>query len=127
MGRLSTKPSSAIVAVTDIDRARRFYAETLGLDCTQDHGEVLVFKTGPTALVVYRSDFAGTNKANAVAWDGGAEVEAIAAELKSKGVKFSHYPDMEGVTLEGDVHVGGGMKMVWFTDPDGNILHINGS
>ena len=120
---LKDKSSSAIVAVRDIAAARDFYAGTLGLDLVDDSmGEVLVFRTGDTHLVVYRSEFAGTNKANAVVWDVGAEIDAIADDLRRKGVTFEHY---DGMKLEGDVHVDGPMRLLWFKDPDGNILHLN--
>ena len=122
---LKDKSSSAIVAVTDIDRARSFYRDTLGLPLDDDGemGDVLVFRTDATHLVVYRSEYAGTNKANAVVWGVGEEIDAIAKSLKAKGVTFEHYPDAG--TLNGDVHVSGSFKMVWFKDPDGNILHYN--
>lgn len=120
---LKEKSSSAMVAVSDIARARAFYGETLGLELRDDSmGEVLVFRTGDTSLVVYKSDFAGSNRANAVVWDVGDDIEAIAAALKAKGVRFEHYPGME---MKGDIHIAGPMKMVWFKDPDGNILHLN--
>ena len=120
---LKDKSSSAIVAVGDIARARKFYEEVLGLDLADDSmGEVLVFRTGDTSLVVYRSEHAGTNKANAVVWGVGDEIEAIVADLKSKGVVFEHYDGME---LKGDIHLAGAMKLVWLKDPDGNILHLN--
>ena len=123
---LKDKTSSAIVAVGDIARARDFYRNILGLDLLDNSmGEVLVFRTGDTKLIVYRSEFAGTNKANAVEWGVGDEIGLIAAALKDRGVRFEHYADMPGVQLKGDVHVAGDMKMVWFRDPDGNILHLN--
>lgn len=122
---LKDKSSSAIVAVSDIERAKKFYRDTLGLQLLDDSmGDVLTFRTGDTALIVYRSDFAGSNKANAVVWGVGNEIESIAAGLKSKGVSFERYDDM-GMELKGDVYVAGPMKMLWFKDPDGNILHLN--
>ena len=114
--------SAAIVAVKDISRARDFYQNKLGLELTQGDDNVLSFKTGKTALVVYVSDFAGTNKANAVVWGVGDQIDAIVADLKSKGVTFEHYDVAE---LDGDVHVSGSMRLVWLKDPDGNILHLN--
>jgi len=120
---LKDKASTAIVAVSDIARATAFYRDTLGLDIADDSmGDVVVFRTGNTSLVVYRSEFAGTNKANAVVWDVGKEIDDIVADLAAKGVSFEHYEDME---LQGDIHVAGRMKIVWFKDPDGNILHLN--
>ncbi len=122
---LKDKSSSAIVAVSDIDRARRFYQDTLGLDVVDDSmGEVLVFRTGDTHLVVYRSIAAGTNRANAVVWAVGDEVDAIVADLRKKGVTFEHYPDI-GTFVDGAIHKVDEFKMVWIKDPDGNILHFN--
>jgi catechol 2,3-dioxygenase-like lactoylglutathione lyase family enzyme len=123
---LRDKSSSAIVAVSDIASARNFYRDVLGLQLAREEMEdVLVFRTGDTSLVVYVSDVAGTNRANAVVWDVGDEIDDIAGELKRKGVTFEHYRGMPGVKLDGDIHVSGSMRMVWFRDPDGNILHLN--
>ena len=125
MRALREKASSAIVAVRDIDRARRFYSETLGLELKEaGMGGVLVYKTGATYLVVYPSEFASTNKANAVVWDCGDDIDAIAADLVAKGVKLEHY-DMDGAVYKDGIHEADGFKMVWFKDPDGNILHLN--
>ena len=111
------------VAVRDLDAAKKFYAQTLGLkQLPSDEKEVLNFKGGHTELLVYRSQFAGTNKATAVTWNVD-DVESEARTLKSKGVAFEHY-DMPGMTLKGDVHVAGKMKAAWFKDPDGNIHAI---
>lgn len=123
---LRDKSSSAIVAVSDIASARDFYRDVLGLQLAREEMEdVLVFRTGDTSLVVYVSDAAGTNRANAVVWDVGDEIDEITADLKRKGVTFEHYRGMPDVQLDGDIHVSGSMRMVWFKDPDGNILHLN--
>ena len=114
--------SAAIVAVSDMARARHFYEHVLGLVLIQSDDMVMEFKTGKTGLVVYKSDFAGTNKANAVVWGVGDEIEDIVANLRARGVSFEHY---EGMDLRGDIHIAGDFKMVWFKDPDGNILHLN--
>jgi catechol 2,3-dioxygenase-like lactoylglutathione lyase family enzyme len=117
--------SSAIVAVSDMERARAFYEQTLGLDVIEGGGDApLVFRTGDTHLIVYPSEFAGTNRANAVVWGVGERIEAIAADLKAKGVTFEQY-DIDGATYQDGVHRMGDFRMVWFRDPDGNILHLN--
>ena len=122
---LKTHDSSAIVAVRDLDRARSFYGDMLGLELAEEGTEegVLVYRTGATRLVVYQSEFAGTNRANAVVWGVGQELDEIVAELEAKGAAFEHYPDIG--RLEGNVHVADGARLVWLKDPDGNILHIN--
>ena len=118
------KPSSAIVAVSDLARAKAFYAETLALELDGEMEGVLAFRTGATRLVVYPSSSAGTNKANAVVWDAGADFDAIHAELKGKGVAFEEYPGM-GMKVQDGVHSTGDFKAAWFKDPDENILHFN--
>ena len=123
---LNTKTSSAIVAVTDVERARNFYQNILGLELNgEGMGGVMSFRTGESELIVYPSRFAGTNRANAVVWGVGDDMDAIVAELKAKGVTFEHYPDDEWMQRDGDIHLAGDVKLVWFKDPDGNILHLN--
>lgn len=118
---LKDKDSSAIVAVADLQRARAFYEDVLELELTQENEQVLEFRTGTTTLIVYLSDFAGTNRANAV-WGVGTEIEAITARLAGKGVSFEQY---EGMDYANGIHRDGEYAMVWFKDPDGNILHLN--
>jgi catechol 2,3-dioxygenase-like lactoylglutathione lyase family enzyme len=122
---LGTRNAVANLAVRDIDRARAFFTETLGLEQVGSEGdELIVLKSGDSMVNVYRSEFAGTNEATAVTWEVD-DIEAEVESLKNKGVAFEHY-DMPGLALEGDVHVGQGMKVAWFRDPDGNILNIVG-
>ena len=113
-----------MIAVKDLDRARAFYEETLGLTTIDTLGdEVVSMKSGDTKIDVYRSEFAGSNKATALTFN----VDDIATEvtnLKDKGVMFEHYDKMDGLTLNGDVYEGEGMKTAWFKDPDGNILSL---
>ncbi|MER8424430.1 VOC family protein [Mesorhizobium sp. M0189] len=121
---LANSNATANLAVKDLAKARAFYEGTLGLkEVHNEGGELIVYKSGDTSINVYRSNFAGTNKATAVTWTVGDELGKIVEALKSKGVAFEHY-DMPGLTLEGDVHVGQGMKVAWFKDPDGNILNL---
>ncbi len=122
---LSDKSSAAIVAVSDIARARAFYEGVLGLTVTDDAlSEVITLKTGATNLVVYRSEEAGTNRANAVVWAVGEDIVDIVADLRAKGVVFEQY-EMEGATYSHGIHRDGDFQMAWFKDPDGNILHLN--
>ncbi|MCX8475621.1 MAG: hypothetical protein MT490_07455 [Sphingomonas sp.] len=117
--------SAAIVPCSDVYAAKRFYTGTLGLPLAADHGDVFTLATGASRLNVYKSAYAGTNKANAVVWDAGGEVEAIAAELRAKGVTLDEYPEGFDAVRDG-VHVKGDFRAIWFQDPDGNILHVNG-
>ena len=120
IGRADATP---MIAVKDLDRARTFYEGMLGLKLKdQEGGEVLTLESGDTTINVYRSEFAGTNKATALNFD----VKDIAAEvrdLKDKGIMFEHY-DLPGLEPEGDLYVADGFKTAWFKDPDGNILSL---
>lgn len=120
LGRADATP---MIAVKDLDRARKFYEDTLGLKPKDEWGdEGVTLKSGDTLFNVYRSEFAGTNKATALTF----QVDDIAkevGELKDKGIFFEHY-DLPGLEQQGDLHVAEGFKTAWFKDPDGNILSL---
>lgn len=114
----------ATIAVKDMDAAIRFYEGTLGFKPSATEMGTRQLQSGNTQILVYPSQFAGTNKATALTWMVD-DVEKIVGELKSKGVKFEHY-EMPQVTIRGDVHIFGDLKNAWFKDPDGNVLSIVG-
>jgi catechol 2,3-dioxygenase-like lactoylglutathione lyase family enzyme len=113
----------ATLAVRDLGTAARFYGETLGLSRAGEEGdEVITFESGDTTINVYRSTFAGTNKATALTWSVD-DVDDVVRTLKGKGVTFEHY-DLPDTRRQGDVHISGDIKVAWFKDPDGNILSV---
>ena len=123
-GMLSGKEIVGTIAVKDLAVARKFYEGTLGLKVEDDQGsEAHTYRSGSTRLIVYRSQFAGTNKATALNIMVGADIDRIVKGLRDRGVVFEHY-DMPGMTWDGDVMVAGPMKAAWFKDPDGNILCV---
>lgn len=123
---LATKPAIATAAVRDLAAARDFYERVLGLTVTEAEGEeALTFGAGPSSLLVYRSQYAGTNQATAVTWEVGPDIAAIVDSLKQKGVTFEHY-DMPDLKREGDIYGTDGMRVAWFKDPDDNIHALVG-
>jgi catechol 2,3-dioxygenase-like lactoylglutathione lyase family enzyme len=123
---LADHDAIATVAVKDLEVARKFYQDVVGLTPTEEQEPgVVSFKSGSSTLFVYVSQYAGTNQATAVTWAVGDKVEEIVRALKARGVVFEHY-DLPDVTLHGDIHVAGDLKLAWFKDPDGNILAIAG-
>lgn len=120
---LGDKNVHAILPVKNLEEAKKFYEETLGLKKVDENAGGVVYGSGSSKVFVYPSEFAGTNQANAASWDV-EDVDSMVAGLKSKGVTFEHY-DMPGITLQGDVHVMGEMKAAWFKDPSGNILCLS--
>ncbi len=122
---LGGKDSAATLAVSDLERARGFYENTLGLAAIQDEPGGILYRTGNSAVLVYPSEYAGTNRATAATWAVGEDFDAIVKELSAKGTSFEHYDDLPDTTRDGDVHtLGGELKAVWFKDPDGNILNL---
>ena len=120
---LGKADATPMIAVKDLDRARKFYEEKLGLEIDEEWGgEGATLKSGDTLINVYRSEFAGTNKATALTFDVD-DIDSEVRELKEKGIFFEHY-DLEGLTPKGDIYEGEGMKTAWFKDPDGNILSL---
>jgi catechol 2,3-dioxygenase-like lactoylglutathione lyase family enzyme len=114
--------ATPMIAVKDLDRARTFYEDTLGLKEVEDFGEGFMLKSGDTKVSIYRSEFAGTNKATALTFDVD-DIEGELKDLKDKGVSFEHY-ELPGLERQGDLYVAEGMKTAWFKDPDGNILSL---
>jgi catechol 2,3-dioxygenase-like lactoylglutathione lyase family enzyme len=122
---LADKNAMATIPVKDINAARKFYEEKLHFKKADDEGpDMVTYRNGSSTVLVYQSEFAGTNKATTATWGVGNEFDAIVRELKEAGVAFEHYK-MPGAELKGDVHRFGDFKAAWFKDPDGNILHVN--
>ncbi len=120
---LGNTDAVATIAVKKIEPARKFYEGTLGLKPipTPETG-VQNYQSGNSSVLVYESQYAGTNKATAATW-GVKDLEGTVQALKAKGIRFEHY-DMPGASRKGDTHGTGKTKAAWFKDPDGNILAL---
>lgn len=115
------------IAVKDMGRAKKFYEGVLGYEqmMGDDNGVVYEGKDG-TGLMIYPSEFAGSNKATYAAWNV-EDFEAVFSDLKDKGVEFEDYDQGDYKTENGVAkweQDGKTMKTAWFKDPDGNILNI---
>jgi catechol 2,3-dioxygenase-like lactoylglutathione lyase family enzyme len=118
------KDAAAVLAVSDLQRARDFYENTLGLKAVQEPPGSILYRSGDSFVLVYPSEYAGTNQATAVMWALGDDFDSIIQALKDKGVTFEHYDDLPEATRDGDVHQMGDLRGVWLKDPDGNILSL---
>ena len=123
---LGDKNAAATIAVSDMARARDFYENVLGLEDAgvEMGGGGVLYRSGSSMLLVYLSQYAGTNQATAASWEAGDDFDRIVDDLRGRGVTFERYDDLPGTTRDGDVHHMGDMKAVWFKDPDGNILNV---
>ncbi len=123
---LGDKDAVATIAVRDMAAARKFYEGTLGLKPVPGGGQersAVSYKSGNSTVLVYQSQYAGTNKATTATWFVDDAEEMVQA-LKKKGVAFEQYDNLPGVTRKGDVHLAGKLKNAWFKDPDGNIIAV---
>ena len=113
-----------MVAVEDLDEATAFYEKTLGLTRVGENPGAVEYRSGTANLLVYPSEFAGTNKATTAVWQVD-DLEGTVRDLKAKGVAFEHYDGLPDTTRDGDIHAVGRFKIAWFRDPTGNILEVN--
>jgi catechol 2,3-dioxygenase-like lactoylglutathione lyase family enzyme len=116
--QLVTGTDFITVSTTDIDRAREFYRDVLGLQESKQWGgfPAYEFETGNLTIAVMQSDAFGiesstNNHPIALRVD---DVEAARAELESRGVEF-----------RSDIIDSGVCHQAFFEDPDGNVLGLH--
>jgi catechol 2,3-dioxygenase-like lactoylglutathione lyase family enzyme len=118
---------TAIVPVSDVEAAIRFYGETLGLGLVERRDDLpenreAEFRAGDGTLLAYESSGAGQSR-HTVAGFRVEDVDAVVPALRERGVVFEEYdlPDLK--TVDGIAEVGG-VRAAWCKDPDGNIIAI---
>lgn len=115
-----------VLSTTDLERAKKFYGETLGLKpFTMEgapQGHALFQTEGGDILQVYLRQ-AAPKAENTVACFHVKDVAAEVVELKAKGVVFEEY-DFPGLKTENGIATTGALKASWFKDPDGNIISV---
>lgn len=123
---LKDREIMAVLPAKDIDRAREFYRDKLGLDPVQTvENDNLIYRCGKgTGFLLYQTDNAGSAKNTQMSW-GVDDVEKEVEELRGRGVVFEEY-DMPGLKTENGIATMEGMgKGAWFLDSEGNILNIS--
>jgi catechol 2,3-dioxygenase-like lactoylglutathione lyase family enzyme len=114
----------------DLDRARTFYAEKLGLHPAEERPGGLLYRCGGTRFVLFASSGRSSGDHTQMAWTVD-DIEAVVTELRGRGVEFEEY-DFPGLrTVNGIVDVAGnypsagtGERGAWFRDSEGNLLGI---
>lgn len=120
---LSSAPISPTLPATDIERAKAFYKDKLGLQeaAAQEPGGVTFDCGGGTKLYIYQR---GPVKVeHTLASFMVADLESEMAELRGRGVVFEEY-DFPGLKTENGIADMDGFKACWFKDSEGNILGI---
>lgn len=116
----------ATVPTSDLERARRFYEDKLGLVPAEraPRGREAVYECGQgTRLLLYERPSAGT-AAHTLAHFIVSDLEATVEDLRSRGVDLEEY-DLPGIRTENGIADFGDFKAAWVKDPDGNVVGIN--
>jgi catechol 2,3-dioxygenase-like lactoylglutathione lyase family enzyme len=107
-------------SVDDIEAARRFYGETLGIEVSEENGLLTLHIAGDRPTLIYPK--ADHQPATFTILNFPVDdIDAAVAELKSRGVTFEHYA---GMTDDEGVMRHGGPLIAWFKDPAGNVLSV---
>ena len=109
-------------AVDDLEAAKEFYGEVLGINVTEEYGLLTLHLGGDRDTLVYPKP--GHVPATYTILNFPVEnIESAVDELTSRGVAFERYDgfdqDDKGIARTGD-----GPPIAWFTDPAGNILSV---
>jgi catechol 2,3-dioxygenase-like lactoylglutathione lyase family enzyme len=116
----STKAFSGF-SVNNIDAARKFYGETLGLRVSEQNGMLTLHIAGDRDTLIYpKADH--TPATYTILNFPVADIEAAVDELSRRGVGFEHYDHVK--TDDKGISHGGGPLIAWFTDPAGNVLSV---
>ncbi len=115
----------ATLSATDLNRAKAWYAEKLGLSPAHEDDGFSLYVAGGAPFMLYESQFAGTAQSTAATWVVD-DIDQVMADLRSRGVEFEEYRMGEGgVNTEGGVaRDDAGGAAAWFKDSEGNILNI---
>lgn len=119
-------PIQAVLPASDIERARHWYSEKLGLEpvSTSPFGD-LHYESGGVEFLVYQSALAGTNQASAAGFSL-VDFDEVVEYLRSKDVEFEHVDFGEmGATVDGVITTPDGQKAAWFKDSEGNTFALS--
>jgi catechol 2,3-dioxygenase-like lactoylglutathione lyase family enzyme len=115
----------------DLERARRFYSEKLGLEPSEERPGGLLYECAQGAFALFESAGASSGEFSQMGWDVD-DIEATVDELRGRGVVFEEV-DLPGLrTVDGIAEVEGnypskggkGERAAWFRDSEGNMLGI---
>lgn len=116
---------AAVIAASDLARARSFYEGVLGLVAEQveEEGGAVFYRLGGVPLMVYQTSYAGTAQNTVFAIDTD-DLDGAMAALREKGVTFKDY-DFPGLTTVDGVAELPEERAAWFADSEGNILAVS--
>jgi catechol 2,3-dioxygenase-like lactoylglutathione lyase family enzyme len=110
-------------SVDDLEKAKEFYGQTLGLDVTEANGLLQLHIAGGTTILVYPKDNHVPATFTILNFPV-SDIEQAVDDLTARGLRFEHYNLVGLVTDEKGIARGGGPNIAWFKDPAGNILSV---
>lgn len=110
-------------SVGDLQKAKEFYGQTLGLDVSEFNGLLRLNIAGGTKILIYPKGN-HTPATFTILNFPVSDIEQAVDDLTARGVRFEHYNEGSLVTDEKGIARGGGPSIAWFTDPAGNILSV---
>ena len=107
----------------DVERARAFYAEKLGLEPERDLDGHMFYAVGGSQFLVFPSSGApsGTHDQLGLMVD---DIEQVIDALEARGVAFESYDPPPGATLRGPITDYGDLRAAWFRDSEGNVISL---
>lgn len=123
---LTDAPFIATLPAHDIERAKSWYEEKLGLTPVMDLGPAgQLYRTGGSQWIIYQTPSAGTGRHTLGGWVV-PDIDAAMRELRANGVTFADYAlgDQGPTTENGVARDANGGAVAWFTDSEGNILGL---
>jgi len=119
---LTSFPINGFVRITDPERARSFYEQTLGLAFDYENPYVMVFRSGSAQIIAQKVKEFAPVAATVLGWEV-KDIEKVVSDLRNAGVVFERFEFMEQDEL--GVWKSPAGKVAWFKDPDGNILSVS--
>jgi len=121
---LASSRVGATLPAADLERAKAFYRDKLGLTPTEDSPDLAIYECGGgTGIMLFPSPNAGKCPTTYAGWEVD-DLEAVADELKGRGVVFEEYDTPDYKTVNGIATFEEG-KAAWFKDSEGNILALS--
>jgi catechol 2,3-dioxygenase-like lactoylglutathione lyase family enzyme len=128
---LGVRDVAARIPAQDLERARAFYADKLGLQPSEERPGGLRYRCGDGWFALFQSSGAASGDHTQMAWEVD-DIEATVADLRARGVVFEEYdaPGLKTVDGIADIagnypsHGGAGERGAWFRDSEGNLLGI---
>jgi catechol 2,3-dioxygenase-like lactoylglutathione lyase family enzyme len=108
-------------AVNDLEKAREFYGETLGLKTSEEHHLMTLHLAGDRATLVYEKPDLEPGNYTILNFRVD-DIDAAVDELTSRGVSLERYDGFD--QDEKGVFRDEGPYIAWFKDPAGNVLSV---